>query len=192
MRELALLGVLAVICVGFGATVEEFWDAQNLLDQSRYWVETGAIAVVMTLVIGTGGIDLNDFVQVDDGSLTIWHDFTAASDLLAYVDITLMGAGILDGAVDQRIDAETGTLWAQQTLTKTAEGDLYLAGEVDIDLDDTVDVQDGSLIVEDDFHAEADLLAYENITLMGEGILVDVRRCATRAVWGRMDGCARP
>lgn len=59
MRELVLLLVLIGVCVGFGATVEGFADAQNLMDRSRYWVETGVAAVAMTLIIGTGGIDLS-------------------------------------------------------------------------------------------------------------------------------------
>ena len=59
MRELVLLLVLIGVCVGFGVSVEGFWDAQNLADRSRYWVEIGMAAVAMTLIIGTGGIDLS-------------------------------------------------------------------------------------------------------------------------------------
>jgi hypothetical protein len=60
-----------------------------------------------------------------------------------------------------------GTLWAMDTITKTTTGDLTLRGVTDIDLDSTVEVQAGSLFIEDDFHASADLLAGQDITFAG-------------------------
>jgi len=98
VRELALLGLLVVICVGFGTTVEGFWDAQNLLDRSRYWVEMGAIAVVMTLVIGTGGIDLSVGSMLALAATTagvLWRDASAPIWLAAVAGVA---AGTLAGA----------------------------------------------------------------------------------------------
>jgi len=58
-REAALVWLLALITAGFGLTVPNFLLPENLLEQSRYWVELGMVAVPMTLIIATGGIDLS-------------------------------------------------------------------------------------------------------------------------------------
>ena len=120
---------------------------------------------------GATDIDLDGDVRVQAGSLTLADDFHAAMDLIASKDINLIGRGILDGIGDQRIDAKTGTLRAHEDLIKTGAGDLYLGGAVDINLDGDVNVKTGSLVVEDDFHAAGDLIAYESLRLKGDGIL---------------------
>jgi len=73
---------------------------------------------------------------------------------------------------DQRFDAGLGTLWAEGKITKTGTGDLYLGGDEAINLNDDVDVQtdDGSLFIEDDFHAFANLLASQAITFAGSKV----------------------
>ncbi len=58
-RELGLFVLLAAICVGFGAANESFRDPYNFLDRTRQWVEIGLIAVPMTFIIATAGIDLS-------------------------------------------------------------------------------------------------------------------------------------
>jgi rhamnose transport system permease protein len=58
-RELGLLALLVVICVGFGALSENFRDPYNFLDRTRQWVEIGLIAVPMTFIIASRGIDLS-------------------------------------------------------------------------------------------------------------------------------------
>jgi len=58
-REAVLFGVLAVLFVVMSARVEGFFDAFNLLERTRYWVAVGLIAVPMTFIIATGGIDLS-------------------------------------------------------------------------------------------------------------------------------------
>ncbi len=119
---------------------------------------------------GDAAIDLDGTVDVEAGSLYIEDDFSATGDLLANDDVTFNGStvnGILDGTSNQRIDAESGTLWANGTLTKTGSGDLTLAGDAAIDLDGTVEVQDGSLFIEDDFSATGDLLANDDVTFEG-------------------------
>jgi filamentous hemagglutinin family protein len=121
---------------------------------------------------GNAGINLDGTVDVKAGSLVIEDDFTAASDLLASGDVTTM-SGILDGTTNQRMDAQGGTLWANGTLTKTGAGDLTLGGQTGINLDGTVDVEAGSLIIEDDFSAADDLLANDDVTLYGNGTLDD-------------------
>ena len=58
-REAGLALLLAAIIGGFGSTVEYFLDPFNVFDRSRSWIEIGMIAVPMTLIITTGGIDLS-------------------------------------------------------------------------------------------------------------------------------------
>lgn len=107
---------------------------------------------------GDDGIDLDGSVNVDDGSLTIQDDFSVEGDLTASHNITLMGDGTLDGAGNQRIDAVTGSLWAQESLTKTTGGNLTLGGGAGIRLDGAVDVRAGDLTVEDDVEINGGLI----------------------------------
>ncbi len=58
-REMALFGLLAVLFIGFALFVEGFLDAYNLFERSRYWVIPGLVAIPMTFVIATSGIDLS-------------------------------------------------------------------------------------------------------------------------------------
>lgn len=58
-RELVLLGVLIAVCVTVGALSPHFWNVRNLLDMTRYKIDVGLVALMMTLVISTGGIDLS-------------------------------------------------------------------------------------------------------------------------------------
>ena len=128
---------------------------------------------------GTDNLTLAGFlVDIDDlsgagtsvsvtsgGSLTIEDPAEIDSDVSAE-GITFNGTGKADGDTSQRFDALGGKLWAQETITKTTTGDLNLGGD-DIDLDGTVDVDYGSLTIEDDFSAAADLIASDNITFEG-------------------------
>lgn len=58
-RETVLFGVLCVLIAGFGLTTEYFLNLDALLSQSRYWVAAGMIAIPMTFIIATAGIDLS-------------------------------------------------------------------------------------------------------------------------------------
>ncbi len=58
-RETILLFVLVSLCVLFSVLVDGFSDWVNVVERSRYWVVPGMIAVPMTLIIATGGIDLS-------------------------------------------------------------------------------------------------------------------------------------
>ena len=54
---LALLLVVALVVLSFQS--DRFFTTANLLNQGRLMTETGLIAIAMTLVIATGGIDLS-------------------------------------------------------------------------------------------------------------------------------------
>ena len=58
-RQSALFYLFILICLFFGSIDENFRDPYNFLDRSRSWVEIGMIAVPMTFIIATGGIDLS-------------------------------------------------------------------------------------------------------------------------------------
>lgn len=58
-RECGLFWLVTIVFLGFGIFDEHFRDPYNFLDRTRHWVEIGMIAVPMTLIIATGGIDLS-------------------------------------------------------------------------------------------------------------------------------------
>lgn len=58
-RELALAAILVVVLVAMAFLSEEFLTARNLLEMTRFIVEIGLLALPMTLIIITKGIDLS-------------------------------------------------------------------------------------------------------------------------------------
>jgi rhamnose transport system permease protein len=58
-REMVLLAILIVLVVVLSQMSADFLTVSNLLNTSRYFVESGLIALGMTLIIITGGIDLS-------------------------------------------------------------------------------------------------------------------------------------
>lgn len=58
-REFILFCVVLLVFIILAIRVDGFFDAYNLLERTRYWAATGMIAVAMTFVIATGGIDLS-------------------------------------------------------------------------------------------------------------------------------------
>jgi rhamnose transport system permease protein len=58
-REAILLAVLVVLFAAFSVRVPGFLDAYNLLERTRYSSVSGLIAIPMTFIIATGGIDLS-------------------------------------------------------------------------------------------------------------------------------------
>jgi len=60
IRHETILAILVVIAlVVLGARSDKFFTVDNLLNQGRLMTEVGLIAIVMTFVIVTGGIDLS-------------------------------------------------------------------------------------------------------------------------------------
>ena len=58
-REAILFLLLLVVYLGFAATVDGFSDWNNLLRRARYWVPAGLLALPMTFIMATAGIDLS-------------------------------------------------------------------------------------------------------------------------------------
>ena len=58
-REAVLLGVLIILMIAMSLLSPLFFTVGNLLNTSRFFVEVGLMALGMTLIIITGGIDLS-------------------------------------------------------------------------------------------------------------------------------------
>ena len=58
-HETLLAIILAIALIGLGAFNDRFLTVDNLLNQGRLMTEIGLIALPMTFVIITGGIDLS-------------------------------------------------------------------------------------------------------------------------------------
>ena len=102
-RESILLYVLVAMFVAFSIFVEGFLDWFSLFERSRYWVIPGLIAVPMTFIIATAGIDLSvgSIVALCCVVLGILHQDLGLSIWLAAVAAVLAGglAGALNGGV---------------------------------------------------------------------------------------------
>jgi rhamnose transport system permease protein len=58
-RETILFALLVLLFVAFSLLVDNFFDWNGLFRRSRYWVAIGMVAVPMTFIIATAGIDLS-------------------------------------------------------------------------------------------------------------------------------------
>jgi rhamnose transport system permease protein len=84
-RELVLVFVLLGLIVFFGQTSEAFLTIRNALNTSRFFVEVGLIALGMTLIIITGGIDLSVGAALALVSVAIGFSFQAGMPLPAAI-----------------------------------------------------------------------------------------------------------
>jgi len=102
-RESALLLTLMVLFGGFSYYTEGFLDSYNLLERCRYWTITGMIAVPMTFVIATAGIDLSVGSMVALSGIVLGLLFRDAGWPIAAAALgaVLIGflAGIFNGGV---------------------------------------------------------------------------------------------
>ncbi|HVF03030.1 MAG TPA: ABC transporter permease [Rubrobacteraceae bacterium] len=106
-RELVLLGVLIAIVLIMAQFSPFFFTLGNLLDTSRYFVEIGLIALGMTLIIITAGIDLSVGASLALVSVAVGFSFAAGLPLpLALVLglLTGLGAGLFNGLFITRLD----------------------------------------------------------------------------------------
>lgn len=107
-RELALVGVLAALFLFFGATTENFLDSFGLLEQSRYWVITGLLAVPMTFIISTAGIDLSVGATVALCGIVLGTLFQKVGMPIAVAAVLAIGAGFVCGAFNGGVSAYLG------------------------------------------------------------------------------------
>src|SRR5215210_4203849 len=80
-REVVLLGVLIVLMIVMSLLSPLFFTVANLLNTSRFFVEVGLMALGMTLIIITGGIDLSVGSNLGLSSVAIGFSFAAGLPL---------------------------------------------------------------------------------------------------------------
>src|SRR5215213_2931593 len=99
-REMVLLGVLVVLMVVMSLLSPLFLTVGNLLNTSRFFVEVGLMALGMTLIIITGGIDLSVGSNLALVSVAVGFSFAAGLPLpLAILFGLVVGvaAGLFNG-----------------------------------------------------------------------------------------------
>ena len=105
-RQLVLLGLLALLVGAMASLSEYFLSASNLLGMTRHLAEVGLIAVGMTLVIMTGGIDLSVGSLVGLCGIVLgyaWHAWDFGLPAAIGLAFLLGGAGgALNGALVTR------------------------------------------------------------------------------------------
>lgn len=99
-REAVLLGVLLVLMIVMSQLSPLFFTLQNLLNTSRYFVEIGLIALGMTLIIITAGIDLSVGAALAMVSVVLGFSYAAGLPLPVALVLALLaglGAGLFNG-----------------------------------------------------------------------------------------------
>ena len=99
-REAVLLGVLIVLMIVMSLLSPLFLTVANLLNTSRFFVEVGLMALGMTLIIITGGIDLSVGSNLALVSVAVGFSYAAGLPLpLAIVFGLVVGlaAGLFNG-----------------------------------------------------------------------------------------------
>ncbi|MHC4535641.1 MAG: hypothetical protein ACYS6K_16955, partial [Planctomycetota bacterium] len=142
-------------------------DGTGAAEDQRFDAKAGSLVTDNTIDIDKstdGSLTLGGDDGIELGGNVTGSGLSATGSIIFEDDVTANGTS---SPFDQRLDAGAGTLQADDTITKTTEGDLYIGGAAGVDLDGTVEVQIGSLTIEDHFSAEADLLASENVTFEG-------------------------
>jgi len=99
-RETILLFILISLCVVFSVLVEGFSDWVNVVERSRYWVVPGLIAVPMTLIIATGGIDLSVGSILGMCGIVLGLLFRDAGWPIALASLAAVVTGFLAGALN--------------------------------------------------------------------------------------------
>src|SRR5208282_1400230 len=106
-HETLLAIILAIALVGLGAFNERFLTVDNLLNQGRLMTEIGLIALPMTFIIITGGIDLSVGAVVGLCAIMLgysWKNFGFPLPVAIVFALAVGGlAGFVNGLVITRI-----------------------------------------------------------------------------------------
>ncbi len=106
-HETLLAIILAIALVGLGAFNGRFLTVDNLLNQGRFMTEIGLIALPMTFVIITGGIDLSVGAIVGLCAIVLgvfWKSFGFPLPLAIVFSIAVGGlAGFFNGLIITRV-----------------------------------------------------------------------------------------
>ncbi len=99
-REVVLLGVLIVLMVVMSLLSPLFFTVGNLLNTSRFFVEVGLMALGMTLIIITGGIDLSVGSNLALVSVAVGFSYAAGLPLplaILFGLVVGLAAGLFNG-----------------------------------------------------------------------------------------------
>ena len=99
-HEIILLAILVVALVGLGFFNDRFLTLDNLLNQGRLMTEIGLIALPMTFVIITGGIDLSVGAIVGLCAILLGYSWKNWGFPLPVAVVFALGVGTLAGAVN--------------------------------------------------------------------------------------------
>ena len=99
-REIVLFLFLLVLFVGFSIYTEGFLDWFNLFEQARYLVVPGMVAVAMTFIIATAGIDLSVGSLVALCGMVLGLAYQETSWPIWAACIAAVGVGALGGLVN--------------------------------------------------------------------------------------------
>ena len=99
-REAVLLGVLIILMVAMSLLSPLFFTVGNLLNTSRFFVEVGLMALGMTLIIITGGIDLSVGSNLALVSVAVGFSYAAGLPLplaILFGLVVGLAAGLFNG-----------------------------------------------------------------------------------------------
>lgn len=99
-REMVLLAVLIVLMIVMSQLSPIFFTVGNLLNTSRFFVEVGLMALGMTLIIITGGIDLSVGSNLALVSVAVGFSFLLGLPLplaILFGLVVGVGAGLFNG-----------------------------------------------------------------------------------------------
>jgi len=96
-HETLLAGILVLALVGLGALNDRFLTPDNLLNQGRLMTEIGLIALPMTFIIITGGIDLSVGAIVGLCAIMLGYSWKTFGFPLPLAIVFALGVGALAG-----------------------------------------------------------------------------------------------
>jgi rhamnose transport system permease protein len=107
-HELALLAVLAAECAVFSLTGSHFLSRANAFEVARLGVEVGLLALALTPVIVTGGIDLSVGSMMGLAAVVLGALWRDAHWPIAAAALAALATGLLGGALNAAMIARLG------------------------------------------------------------------------------------
>ncbi|MBI4556995.1 MAG: ABC transporter permease [Candidatus Hydrogenedentes bacterium] len=108
LREAALLLVLGVMFAAFSIFVPGFYDWTNVFDRTRHWVAAGLIAIPMTFIIATAGIDLSVGSLVAMSGIVLGLLYRDGHWPIGLAVLAAIGAGMAGGALNGAVISRFG------------------------------------------------------------------------------------
>ncbi|MCK5270916.1 MAG: hypothetical protein KAJ46_09030, partial [Sedimentisphaerales bacterium] len=150
---------------------------------------TTATGDSQTFDAGTGSLSAKAIAKTTSGDLNLAGDsgISLSGNVSGIDSVTLENNVSLTGASNQTLTATNDKLHVMGTLTKTDSGDLTLTGGTGIELNGTVDVQQGSLMVRSAVTAGQNLLAKNDLILDHSATLTGTSDQQLKASDGKLE-----